>query len=326
MVKLLDEMRPESAPHKAYTCFRYAPPLTEDVVEQMRADGVKRAIAFSQYPQWSCTTAGSSMNHLWRELKRLGAEEEFEWSVIDRWPTHPTYIDALTRRVEMGLEQLPEGPARDNAVIMFTAHSLPMYVVERGDAYPQEVGATVQAVVDKLKASDRSRSVRHVLTWQSKVGPLPWLVPQTGTALKQLAAQGHKSVCLVPVAFTSDHIETLYELDIEYREEAEEAGIQHFARAPSLNDEPLLQQAQAEIVKEHLDAGELCSPLYQLNCAGCTNPACRSMLNPVGGKYSKLRHSTGGASCVEQWPPEGDKGTPQPAALTDERGLSHIKA
>jgi len=181
--------------------------------------------------------------------------------------------------------------------------------------------------------------VRHILSWQSKVGPLPWLVPQTGTVLKQLAGQGHESVCLVPVAFTSDHIETLYELDIEYREEAEEAGIKHYALAPALNDEPLLAQAQAEIVKQHLDSGELCSPLYQLNCAGCTNPACRSMLHPVGGEYAKLRDTfspvnnegtskEGNGSKqperVEAWPPAGEKGTPSMPSVGTGTGLSHL--
>jgi len=261
MAKILDTLSPETGPHKAYTCFRYAPPLTEEVIEAMRRDGVKRAVAFSQYPHWSCTTAGSSMNHLWRELKRLGAQDEFEWSVIDRWPTQSTFIDAVAKRVQMGLQSLPEGGPREKAVVVFTAHSLPMYVVERGDSYPHEVAATVQAVSDRLQ-SMASYPIRHALAWQSKVGYLPWLVPSTGEMLKKLGEQGYESVCLVPIAFTSDHIETLYEIDVEYREDAVKAGIKHFARAPALNDEPLLMQAQAEIVAKHLRDGDLCTPQY----------------------------------------------------------------
>jgi ferrochelatase len=84
MVQHLDNISPETAPHKAYTMFRYAAPLTEETLKQMKDDGVTRAVAFSQYPQFSCTTTGSSLNHLWRELKRLDMGNDFEWSVIDR--------------------------------------------------------------------------------------------------------------------------------------------------------------------------------------------------------------------------------------------------
>lgn len=276
MVKLLDRMSPETAPHKFYIAFRYAPPLTEEAVLAMKADGVERAVAFSQYPQWSCTTAGSSMNHLWSELKRLGCENDFKWSLIDRWFSHKTFTQAVVKRIEIGLSQLAEED-REDAVIVFSAHSLPHKVVERGDQYVAEVAATVSNVMHALGHSNR-----YILAWQSKVGPLPWQGPNTGSVLKGLGEKGVKSVVMVPIAFTSDHIETLYEIDIEYREDAEKAGIKNFARAPSLNDEPLFIQAQAEIVSEHLASGQLHSRQYKMNCPMCANPdQCRSILSPV---------------------------------------------
>jgi ferrochelatase len=128
--------------------------------------------------------------------------------------------------------------------------------------------------------------------------------------LKNLARQGHQHVMMVPIAFTSDHIETLYEIDIEYAEEAHEAGIITFARAPSLNDSDLLTSAQAELVADHLASGALCTPQYRLNCAGCINPVCRTILNPAAGQaYSKLRDSYGvqKEGGVPQWPTEQDK-------------------
>lgn len=91
----------------------------------------------------------------------------------------------------------------------------------------------------------------------------------------------------VPIAFTSDHIETLFEIDVEYAEEAKEAGITEFKRSPSLNDEPLLFEAMADLVKSHLDAEEVHSPQYPLNCPGCTNPMCRTIKNPIK-PYTKL--------------------------------------
>lgn len=106
MTELLDEMCPQSAPHKAYIAFRYADPLTEDCLAEMRQDGVERAIAFTQYPQYSCSTTGSSINELWRVLKEesatdakkaakegVPAKKPIEWSVIDRWPTQPKLIE-----------------------------------------------------------------------------------------------------------------------------------------------------------------------------------------------------------------------------------------
>ena len=108
MVEILDKISPETAPHKHYIMFRYAAPLTEETLLQMKADGVTRAIAFSQYPHWSCTTSGSSMNHLWRELKRLNMGDDFEWSLIDRWPLHDGFLNAVKKRITIGLEQFDE--------------------------------------------------------------------------------------------------------------------------------------------------------------------------------------------------------------------------
>lgn len=284
MCKLLDELRPESAPHKHYVFFRYANPLTEASLRQMKEDGVERAIAFSQYPQWSCTTAGSSMNHLWRELDRLDMATDFQWSLIDRWNTHPGYIKAVVNRVRQGLAQFaPED--RDKVIIMFSAHSVPMKTVNKGDPYVKEIASTAEHVMKELGVTNS-----HILSWQSKVGYLPWMGPSTSSTLEGFGKQGHKHVLAVPIAFTSDHVETLFEIDIEYAEEAEEHGITNFKRCPSLNDEPLLFQAMADIVKHHLDTETLHSPQYPLNCPGCTNPTCRSMRNPIK-PYHKLLNS-----------------------------------
>lgn len=207
---------------KAYTAFRYAPPLTAAALEAMAADGVTRAIAFSQYPHFSCTTTGSSLNHLWRESVRLGLEKRFSWSVIDRWPLHAGFLEAVARNVRTGLARFPAAD-RDRVVLLFSAHSVPMLTVNKGDQYVQEVAATVSAVVERLRAgapgAPPARSP-YVLAWQSKVGFLPWMGPSTASVLEGLAKQGHKHVLAVPIAFTSDHIETLFEIDQEYAEEA----------------------------------------------------------------------------------------------------------
>lgn len=298
MVEILDKLSPETAPHKCYTAFRYADPLTEEALVQMKADGVKRAVAFSQYPQFSCTTAGSSFNHLWRELRRLDMGDTFQWSVIDRWPEAPGFIEAISENVQEGLKQFKEED-RHEVAIVFSAHSIPMKVVNRGDQYPLEVASTVQHVMKQLNFSNR-----YILAWQSKVGFLPWMGPSTSDVIKGYGRQGHRNVLIVPIAFTSDHVETLFEIDIEYAEEAHEAGIETFKRAPSLNDSPRFQEALGDIVAAHLKSGAVCTPQYSMNCSGCVNPSCRIIINPIG-PYVRHRDAVKGnftPSCTSELP------------------------
>ena len=275
MCERLDAMSPETAPHKAYVAFRYIDPFSEDALKQMKADGVKRAVAFTQYPQFSCATTGSSLNELWRAAKRVDLSGEFTWSVIDRWPTHPTFVEAMTKTVKEGLAQFP-AEDREDVLIVFSAHSLPMGVVNRGDAYPAEIGATTHEVMKKL-----GYAYEHLIAYQSEVGPVPWLGPSTEDVIEELGKKKRRNVLIVPIAFTSDHIETLHELDIEYGELAHEAGITNYVRAPALNGMPLFQDALAEIVAEHLKSGEPCTKQYGMRCPGCVNPQCRNILNPV---------------------------------------------
>lgn len=269
MCALLDELNPESAPHKPYVAFRYAKPLTEDMLAEMKKDGVKRAVAFSQYPQYSCSTTGSSLNELYAQSAKEGG---IEWSVLDRWPTHPGLVDAVAHNIKKALEKYPV-ETRDKVILLFSAHSLPMEIVNRGDPYTPEVAATVHAVMTKLGFSNPYR-----LSWQSQVGPKAWQGPQTSDSVEGLAKRGHKDVCLIPIAFTSDHIETLYELDVEIQEEAEKLGM-NLTRAESMNDSPIFIRAIADLVSNHLkdyESGNIGATSRQLGlrCPQCTNPKC----------------------------------------------------
>lgn len=275
MTQRLDRICSDTAPHKFYIAFRYSPPFTRDALAQMKADGVKRAIAFPQYPQFSCTTTGSSLNELWRSLRQAGLEREFHWSIIDRWPTHPGFIAAMADMIRKGLLKFPT-EERNDVLLLFSAHSLPMNVVERGDPYLQEVGASVQAVMQALCFSHE-----YLLSFQSAVGPARWLGPKTETIIRLLGKQNRRNVLVVPIAFVSDHLETLHEIDLELRELTKKSGIEHFERAPALNDSPVFLDALAAIVKEHLQSGATCSRQYHLRCPGCRNSLCRTILNPI---------------------------------------------
>ncbi|KAI9825107.1 MAG: ferrochelatase hem15 [Thelocarpon impressellum] len=279
MCKILDKISPETAPHKPYVAFRYADPLTEEMYSKLLEDGFGggkggRAVAFTQYPQYSCSTTGSSLNELWKWRKRLegkGATEGVEpegaikWSVIDRWPVHAGLTEAIARNVEEQLATYPEDRRKD-VVLLFSAHSLPMSVVNRGDPYPAEVAATVYAVMQRLNFSNPYR-----LVWQSQVGPSAWLGAQTSTTVEEYVKKGQTDLVLIPVAFTSDHIETLYELDQEVIGEAGHEGIK---RAASLNDSPIFIRALADIAHEHLKSGRACSRQMGLRCPGCKSERC----------------------------------------------------
>ncbi|KAL2267618.1 hypothetical protein VTJ83DRAFT_4895 [Remersonia thermophila] len=283
MCKLLDEISPETAPHKPYVAFRYANPLTEETYRRMLADGFGggrggRAVAFTQYPQYSCSTTGSSLNELWKWRQRLegkaagapldggAADGTIRWSVIDRWPAHPGLVEAFAQNIEAKLLEYPED-RRDKVVLLFSAHSLPMSVVNRGDPYPAEVAATVHAVMHRLNHANPWR-----LCYQSQVGPQPWLGPQTSTTVEDYIAKGQKDLLLIPIAFTSDHIETLFELDEEVIGGSGHA--ETVKRVDSLNGSPVFIRALADLAKDHLASGVSCSVQMGLRCPGCKSERC----------------------------------------------------
>jgi ferrochelatase len=219
---------------------------------------------------------------------RLGLRDAFAWSLIDRWPTHPAFIEAIASKICEGLAQFPPAE-RDSVLLLFSAHSLPLSVVERGDAYPQEVAATVQAVMQRLNFSHE-----FLLAYQSEIKPFKWLEPSTEQVIRNLGAQRRRNVLVIPIAFTSDHIETLHEIDIEFAELAHEVGIANFKRAPALNDDPRFARALAQIVAEHLRSSRIHSSQYKLRCLGCENPLCRTLLNPAKSSLSRDEHHTSG--------------------------------
>ena len=278
MCKILDQISPQTAPHKPYVAFRYANPLTEDMYTNLLKDGFGggkggRAVAFTQYPQYSCSTTGSSLNELWKWRNRLEGKGSsntdpsgsITWSVIDRWPVHPGLVEAFAQNIEAQLATYPQETRKD-VVLLFSAHSLPMSVVNRGDTYPAEVAATVYAVMQRLKFSNPYR-----LCWQSQVGPSAWLGAQTSDTVQEYVKKGQTDLILIPIAFTSDHIETLYELDQEVIHEAGHPGVK---RAESLNGHRVFVEALADIAFKHLSSGESCSRQMGLRCQGCKSERC----------------------------------------------------
>jgi protoporphyrin/coproporphyrin ferrochelatase len=165
---------------------------------------------------------------------------------------------------------------RDDVVIVFSAHSLPLDVIDRGDAYPAEIGASVHEVMQRLGYGHE-----YLISYQSDVGPVRWLGPSTESVLKELGKKKRQHVLVVGIAFTSDHIETLHELDIEYGELAHEAGITHFHRAPALNGMPAFQDALADLVATHLASGEACTRTTASAAPAASTRSAATCCNPV---------------------------------------------
>ena len=255
----------------------------------MEKDGVEHAIAFSQYPQWCCNTSGSSYNNLWRELKRMKMENTFKWSIIDRWFLNNGYIDALIDKIVSNITNKFTEQERDNLCLLFSAHSIPMRSVEKGDPYVFEVSSTVKMVMNKLSQRIKNGEINnlneiphHQLCWQSKVGFSSWMTPSTENVVKAVGKnKRYKNVMVIPFVFTSDHIETLYELDIEYKEVAHNNGIENYVRCDALNDSQIFINGLAQIVKEHIDDQCNYGEQYKLRCHGCVNEDCRKIINPL---------------------------------------------
>ena len=160
---------------------------------------------------------------------------------IRAWHDEPHYLDAIAARLRLELARFPDpDPARTEVLI--SAHGLPRKLVDAGDPYETQVRATYEAVRARLGWP------RTTLCYQSRVGPLEWLRPYTEDVIRDKAAQGAKQVLVYPIAFVSDHAETLYELGITYAERARAGGIAHYRVCPALNDDPGLIQALRALV------------------------------------------------------------------------------
>ncbi|GFE56964.1 ferrochelatase [Geobacter sp. AOG1] len=224
-----------------YRCFvamRYWHPSTIEALAAIRKEGINRIIALSLYPHYSRATTGSSFNELKRVLAEAGVQ--FQVSTIDRFYDHPRYIDALAEKIREGIEQFH--PLAD-VEILFSAHSLPQSFIDGGDPYLAHIEETVRLVMERFG------TITHHLAFQSRAGPVKWLEPSTEAMLEHLAAHGSKNLLVVPLSFVSDHIETLYEIDIQYAKEAFKLGYAKFWRSGSLNASPAFIDCLADLVR-----------------------------------------------------------------------------
>lgn len=235
---------------QVYVGMRYWYPFTEEAIARIKRDGVDQLVILPLYPQFSISTSGSSfrlLQELWQEDAALQA---MDYTVISSWYDSPGYLKAMAQLIAQELDQLANP---DEVHIFFSAHGVPMsYVEEGGDPYQQQIEDCTKLILQTL-----NRPNPHTLAYQSRVGPVEWLRPYTEDAIAELATQNVKRLLVVPISFVSEHIETLQEIDIEYREIAEEAGIHDFHRVPALNTHPLFIEDLANMVVTALNSPRL---------------------------------------------------------------------
>ncbi len=239
--------------YRVYVGMRYWHPFIEESVERMHRDGISDIVALTLYPHYSIATTGSSIIKLEKAAMETYRTERnqcretcenssyiircphFTLRCITSWYNHPLYIEAIDECIARGFALFKEQPE-----VLFSAHSLPQKFIDDGDPYLKEIEGTITAVTKKI-------AMRWHLSFQSKSGPVKWLEPSTEQMIEELARRGVKDLLVVPISFVSDHIETLYEIDILYKDMAHSLGI-NLQRAESLNTSPTFIKALAEIV------------------------------------------------------------------------------
>ncbi|MEM7592814.1 MAG: ferrochelatase [Cyanobacteria bacterium P01_A01_bin.83] len=232
---------------KIYVGMRYWHPFTEEAIAKIKKDGVEEVVVLPLYPQFSISTSGSSFRVLEEMWKGDPILKDIEYTLVSSWYDNPGYLQSMADLIGQELDKFPEP---DKAHVFFSAHGVPVsYVEEAGDPYQKQIEECTRLIMQTL-----GRDNEYTLAYQSKVGPVEWLQPYTDKALEELGAKGIKDLAVVPISFVSEHIETLQEIDIEYREVAQEAGIENFHRVPALNVYPGFIDSLAKIVVDSLDA------------------------------------------------------------------------
>lgn len=232
---------------QVYIGMRYWHPFTEEALVQIKRDKIEQLVILPLYPQFSISTSGSSFRLLERLWEEDPALRKLDYTVVPSWYDRPGYVQAMADLID---QELNHCPSPEQVHVFFSAHGVPLsYVEEAGDPYQREIEHCTELI---MQALDRPND--HTLAYQSRVGPVEWLKPYTEEAIPQLAEEGVDDLLVVPISFVSEHIETLEEIDMEYRELAEESGIERFYRVPALNTHPGFINDLSELVIEALNA------------------------------------------------------------------------
>lgn len=232
--------------YKVYFGMRYSQPFIKDVVKRIIEDGIKSLIVLPMFPHYSKATTGSALNELKRALGEFRVPSpEFRVTYIESWYDDPGYLDALSEKIKEGLKGF-DSP--EKVQVIFSAHSLPKAFIDEGDPYLRHLEWTISGVVKRVGA------IKWHLSFQSRSGPVKWLEPGTDYIIDKLSREGHREILIVPISFVSDHLETLYEIDILYKKKAEEKWML-LRRTESLNTSQKFIEALGGMVLKNSKMG-----------------------------------------------------------------------
>ena len=228
----------------AVTAMRYWHPLSVEAANALRkAEPLDDIVLLPLYPHFSYATTLSSLKE-WRRVYGPPDGRGKEHTV-GQFYDHPLYIQAVTQRIGSVLRQFPDS---SRIHLVFSAHGLPMSLVEKGDPYPQQIETTVRLVCELGARQYAAWPRAHLLCYQSRVGPAKWLQPPLTATIERLGHEGVKEVLVVPISFVTEHIETLHEINIEARAEAKSVGIETFRMMPAVGDSSLFIAALKDLV------------------------------------------------------------------------------
>lgn len=234
--------------YRVFIAMRYSRPTADDALQAIADAGIKRIITLTMFPHWSKATTGSSRNEFERVLASPQWKNSgFEITHVEHYADDPLYLDALTATVRAAWDGIPE-VRRRRTVLLFSAHGLPQRFIDQGDPYVEHIDATRFGVLERLNLPNR-----QLLAFQSRTGPVKWIGPGTEEVLAELGDEGVTDVLVIPLSFVSDHIETLYEVDMLFADAARAAGITGYYRPPALNCHPLFIEALASLVTDHTE-------------------------------------------------------------------------
>ncbi len=233
----------------AVTAMRYWHPFTSEAVDTLRRAGaLDEIVLLPLYPHYSYATTLSSLKE-WRRVA-----DHAKWGqpdgrpqerIVNNFHDHPLYIQALVQRIGSVLRQFPDS---SRIHLVFSAHGLPMSLVEKGDPYPNQINETAHLICELGAKQHLGWPRTHLLCYQSRVGPSKWLQPPLTGTIERLAHEGVKEMLVVPISFVTEHIETLHEINIEAREEAMKLGVETFRMMPAVGDSPLFIAALKDLV------------------------------------------------------------------------------
>ena len=244
---LKEQLQHQNIDAQVYVGMRYWHPFTEEAVVRIKRDQLDKLVILPLYPQFSISTSGSSFRILERIWEQDRALQKLPYTVVPSWYNEPAYLQAMANLISQELDKFPNP---DQVHLFFSPHGVPLsYVEEAGDPYQHEIEECTRLIMETL-----NRPNDHTLAYQSRVGPVEWLKPYTEEAIMDLGQKGVKDLLVIPISFVSEHIETLQEIDIEYRELAEESGIENFQRVPALNTNATFIQGLTNIVENALNS------------------------------------------------------------------------